>query len=62
MAALVERLGALALSHGGGGLAGEGPSLSDFWESWELYEHGVLAGVIVGATLGLLGVYVVLRR
>lgn len=62
MAALVERLAALALSHGGGGLAGEGPSLSDFWESWELYEHGVLAGVIVGATLGLLGVYVVLRR
>jgi len=36
--------------------------LSEFWESWELYEYGVLAGIIVGATLGMLGVYVVLRR
>lgn len=61
MSALVERLVAVAAAHGGGG-ASPGPSLSDFWESWELYEHGVLAGVIVGATLGLLGVYVVLRR
>ena len=33
-----------------------------FFDSWELFEPGVLAGVIVGATLGLLGVYVVLRR
>lgn len=37
-------------------------SLSDFWAAWETYEPGVMAGVIVGATLGLLGVYVVLRR
>lgn len=62
---MMAGLGALAatfiLGHGGGGES-LGPTLSDFWDSWEIYEHGVLAGVIVGATLGLLGVYVVLRR
>ncbi len=37
-------------------------SLSDFFDAWEVFETGVLAAIIVGATLGVLGVYVVLRR
>ncbi len=37
-------------------------SLASFWEAWDYFAPGVAAGVIVGATLGLLGVYVVLRR
>ena len=37
-------------------------SLASFWDGWDYFAPGVAAGVIVGATLGLLGVYVVLRR
>lgn len=37
-------------------------SLSEFWQAWDTFEPGVLAAVIAGATLGLVGVYVVLRR
>src|SRR5690606_8328947 len=37
-------------------------SLSEFWQAWDTFEPGVLAAVVVGATLGLVGVYVVLRR
>jgi zinc transport system permease protein len=37
-------------------------SLHDFFEAWELFRDPVLAGVIAGATLGYLGVYIVLRR
>ncbi len=35
---------------------------STFLESWPLFADSVLAGSIAGATLGLLGVYVVVRR
>jgi zinc transport system permease protein len=38
------------------------PSLRDFLAAWELFRDPVLAGVIAGATLGYLGVYIVLRR
>lgn len=38
------------------------PTLSDFFAAWELFRDPVLAGVIAGATLGYLGVYIVLRR
>lgn len=65
MSVLLERVGAemarLAMGHGGGSDS-PGHSIGEFWEAWELYEPGVLSGVVVGATLGLLGVYVVLRR
>lgn len=37
-------------------------TLVDFFGAWEVYEPGVLAAVVIGATLGVLGVYVVLRR
>lgn len=37
-------------------------SVQDFIDAWETFRPGVMAAVIVGATLGLLGVYVVLRR
>lgn len=37
-------------------------SLDTFWEAWDYFAPGVEAAVIVGATLGLLGVYIVLRR
>ena len=38
------------------------PTLAEFFASWELFRDPVLAGMIVGATLGYLGVYIVLRR
>lgn len=37
-------------------------SLETFWEAWDYFAPGVTAAMIVGATLGLLGVYIVLRR
>lgn len=37
-------------------------TVSDFFAQWDLYSAPILAAVVVGATLGLLGVYVVLRR
>ncbi|MCA9526408.1 MAG: metal ABC transporter permease [Myxococcales bacterium] len=37
-------------------------SLDLFFEGWELFREPALAGAIAGALLGLLGVYVVLRR
>jgi zinc transport system permease protein len=42
--------------------ADAGPTLSLFIEAWELFQDPVLAGVLAGATVGFLGVYVVLRR
>ncbi len=33
-----------------------------FFEAWELFRDPIIAGSLVGAVLGLLGVYVVLRR
>jgi len=36
--------------------------LQSFFEGWELYSDGVLAGVVLGVVLGFLGVYIVLRR
>ena len=36
--------------------------LAAFLEAWELFEAPVVAGAIAGALVGLLGVYVVLRR
>ena len=37
-------------------------TVSMFFESWELFREPVLAGVMLGALLGMLGVYVVIRR
>ncbi len=37
-------------------------SLRLFFESWELFGDSVYAGVIAGALLGFLGVYIVVRR
>lgn len=39
-----------------------GASLSDFFASWELFAPAVYSGVLAGVLLGLIGVYVVLRR
>jgi zinc transport system permease protein len=44
------------------GAAAAAPTLKDFLAAWELFRDPVLAGVIAGATLGYLGVYIVLRR
>jgi len=38
------------------------PTLGDFFAAWELFRDPVLAALIAGATLGYLGVYIVLRR
>ncbi len=38
------------------------PTLGDFFAAWELFRDPVIAGVIAGITLGVLGVYIVLRR
>ncbi len=38
------------------------PSLRDFAEHWDLYRDPVLSGTLAGLGLGLLGVFVVLRR
>lgn len=37
-------------------------TLVDFYGAWELYATPALTGAVLGLTLGLLGVYVVLRR
>ena len=37
-------------------------NLSDFFGAWELFREAALAGAAAGALLGVLGVYVVLRR
>src|SRR5262249_43474116 len=37
-------------------------TLHDFFAAWELFRDPVWAGVVAGATLGYLGVYIVLRR
>ncbi len=38
------------------------PTLADFFAAWELFQDPVLCGFLAGGALGLLGVYVVLRR
>lgn len=38
------------------------PTLSSFFENWELFRTSTLAGTVAGALLGWLGVFVVLRR
>lgn len=40
----------------------DGPTLALFLESWELFQDPILASTVAGATMGFLGVYVVLRR
>ncbi len=40
----------------------EGPSLAEFFELWDLFGDAALTGAFAGAALGMLGVYVVLRR
>ena len=40
----------------------EQPTWHDFTSSWELYRDPVVCGVVAGAVLGMLGVFVVLRR
>ena len=37
-------------------------SLPMFWEAWPLFADAVLTSTLAGATLGILGVYVVLGR
>lgn len=39
-----------------------GPTLAGFLDAWELFADPVLAGGLAGGLLGLLGVYIVLRR
>lgn len=41
---------------------GEERSIAAFFELWELYGDATLAGMMAGALLGVLGVYVVLQR
>jgi len=41
---------------------GDAPTLSMFIEAWELFREPALAGVLAGALLGFMGIYVVLRR
>jgi zinc transport system permease protein len=38
------------------------PTLDDFLAAWDLFRDPVLAAIVAGATLGYLGVYIVLRR
>jgi len=40
----------------------DGLSLTDFYAAWELFGTPALTGAVIGLVLGLLGVYVVLRR
>jgi zinc transport system permease protein len=40
----------------------DGVGLRDFFDAWPLFETSTLAGTIAAALLGVLGVYVVLRR
>jgi zinc transport system permease protein len=40
----------------------EAVSLRDFFDAWPLFETATLAGTVAAALLGVLGVYVVLRR
>ena len=40
----------------------EHPTWHDFTANWELYRDPVVCGVVAGAVLGMLGVFVVLRR
>ncbi len=40
----------------------EQPTWHDFVDSWALYRDPVVCGVVAGAVLGVLGVFVVLRR
>lgn len=40
----------------------EQPTFHDFVASWALYRDPVICGVVAGAVLGVLGVFVVLRR
>ncbi len=40
----------------------ENPTWHDFAASWDLYRDPVICGVVAGAVLGMLGVFVVLRR
>ena len=40
----------------------EEPTWHDFVDSWALYRDPVVCGVVAGAVLGMLGVFVVLRR
>jgi len=40
----------------------KGSPLGTFFEAWEFYQYPTLTAIIVGMVLGLLGVYVVLRR
>lgn len=38
------------------------PRLSEFFAAWEFFREPALTGLLAGAVLGLLGVYIVLRR
>lgn len=38
------------------------PSFTDFIAGWELFRDPILCGLVAGAALGMLGVFIVLRR
>lgn len=37
-------------------------SLHEFWQAWDLFSDAIWTSVILGATLGAMGIFVVLRR
>jgi zinc transport system permease protein len=41
---------------------GDGSTLAQFFDAWELFRDPTLAGATAGVLLGFLGVYIVLRR
>ena len=43
-------------------MSGEAPTIAEFFAAWELFRDPTLTGAFAGALLGVLGVYVVLRR
>ncbi|MCB9736240.1 MAG: metal ABC transporter permease [Deltaproteobacteria bacterium] len=43
-------------------MTSSGLTLQDFYGAWELYSMPALTGAVVGLVLGVLGVYIVLRR
>jgi zinc transport system permease protein len=53
---------AAALAHAQSHAHEEQPSFRDFVSNWALYRDPVICGVVAGAVLGVLGVFVVLRR
>ena len=43
-------------------MMGDAPTLQQFFDGWILFREPVLTGALAGAALGVVGVYIVLRR